>query len=470
MATNVPAPYLGPNGYVIPTDSQILAGVMADLQSAFGGNLNPALNTPQGQLASSMASIISNAYQFFQFYVTQVDPNYSTGRMQDAIGQLYNIERLPAEPTMVACVCTGANGTIIQTGALAADTSGNVYNCVQGGTIPSAGNITLNFQNNVFGAIPCVANTLTQIYQAVPGWDTVNNTSDGTLGQDVESRAAFETRREAAVEANSIGSLPSVLGSVLSVSGVTDAYVTENTTGSPVTIGGVSIAAHALYVAAVGGGQTDIATAIWKTKAPGCSYVGTTDVTIYDTSPGYTSPYPSYDVKFTIPAGLTIFFAVTLVNSTTLPTSATVQVQNAIINAFAGNDGGPRPTIGSNVLASRFYSPIAVLGPWAQIQSVYIGSANTASVTFTGAIAGTVLSVSGVTGTLAIGQVIVDTTGTLIEGTRIISGSGSTWGVNYTQTVASESMSAINLTLLNIQTNINQIPTVTNLGIFVGHT
>ena len=56
MATSVPTATFGPQGFVAPAEADILAGVQADFTTAFGGNLNPALNTPQGQIASSMTA------------------------------------------------------------------------------------------------------------------------------------------------------------------------------------------------------------------------------------------------------------------------------------------------------------------------------------------------------------------------------------------------------------------------------
>lgn len=61
---------------------------------------------------------------------------------------------------------------------------------------------------------------------------------------------------------------------------------------------------------------------------------------------------------------------------------------------------------------------------------------------FTGSISGTTLTVSGVSGTIAIGQTVytAGATNGVIQGTKITGGSGSTWTVNYSQTVASQSM------------------------------
>lgn len=58
---------------------------------------------------------------------------------------------------------------------------------------------------------------------------------------------------------------------------------------------------------------------------------------------------------------------------------------------------------------------------------------------FFGSIAGTVLTVNTVTlGTIAIGQVIGDRIGNISAGTKITGGSGSSWTVNNSQTVAGE--------------------------------
>jgi hypothetical protein len=464
MTTNVPPPTFTPTGFMAPTAPVVLAGVQADINAAFGNNLNYQLTTPQGQLASSIAALVVNCNNNFQYYSQQVDPAYASGRMQDGIGRIYFLDRLPALPTLVQCTCAGLDGVVIPVGAQAIADDQNVYICVQAGAIVG-GTVSLQFQCTKTGPLACPAGTLNKIYQALTGWDSIINPSDGILGQDVESRASFEDRRRLSVAQNSIGSLPSVQGSVLSVTGVVDAYVTENTTGSPLTIGGVTLAAHSLYVCAAGGTDADVAAAIWKKKAPGCAYNGSTTVTVYDTV-GYAPPYPSYAVSFQRPTPLAILFAVTLANNPTIPSDAAVQIQNAIISAFAGGDGGPRAKIGSVVYASRYVTPVVTLGSWAQVRDMKVGSTNTKSAQVTGSISGTTLTVSAVaSGALAVGQTLSDNSGNIVTGTTITAlGSGSggtgTYTVSNSQTVGSETIfSAVaNQTLVAVQ--INQIPTV----------
>lgn len=465
-SSSVPAPTFGTGGFIAPLESDILAGRLADFQAVFGGNLNPDLTTPQGQLASSDTAIIGAVMDLFLYYTSQVDPAFSQGRMQDGIGRIYFIERNPAQPTSVQCTVIGAQGVTIPVGALAQDASGNTYACTQAGTFTSSGTMTLTFANQAVGPIPCPAGTLTTIYQAIPGWDTITNPSDGVLGNLVESRTAFEARRRLSVAKNSIGPLGAIRGAVLAVPNVIDAFVTENSTNAPMTVGGVTLPANSLYVAVAGGAPAAVGQAIWSKKAPGCSYGATnTTVQVLDTQSGYSPPYPAYSVGYTIPTPLTIQFSVVLANSPLVPANVAALVQQAIIGAFAGTDGGNPARIAGQQFASRYYPPINALGSWVKIVDIQIGSVNSPTCSFVGSISGTTLTVTSVTsGTIAVGQILDDTTGGIAEGTMItglVSGSGgagSTYSVSQTQTVAQEAMVTVVPNLFTIPVNLNQIP------------
>jgi hypothetical protein len=462
--SSVPRPFWRDTGFVAATELEVLVGVQADMNAAFGGNLDPGLSTPQGQLASSLAAIIGDKDAQFLFYVSQVDPAFASGRMQDGIARIYFITRNPALATVVTATCTGAAGVVIPVGATAQASDGNLYICQGAGTIPLSGTIDLQFACAVTGPITCAGGTpgsLNTIYQMIPGWDTINNTSDGVIGRNVESRAEFEVRRSASVAKNSMGMLTSIIGAVLSVPDVLDAYVTENPSGGAVTIGGVSIAANSLYVAVVGGNDLDVATAIWSKKAPGCGYTGTTTVAVLDSNSGYSLPFPSYNVTFTRPTSTEIVFKISIVNSLAVPSDALTQIQTAIIAAMAGTDGGLRARIGGTILASRFYGGIAALGAWARIISFHIGTGNASS--FTGVIAGTTLTVTALTGALAVNQLVKGAS--VLPATYIIAqltgtpGSTGTYTVSLAQASPSEPMTTVafsdSLTL-----NINQVPSM----------
>lgn len=443
MTTNVPSLTFTATGPVAPTAAAILAGVQADINAAFGGNLNPALNTPQGQIASSEAAIIQDVDAKLVNVMNQVDPAYSSGRFQDAIGRIYFLTRIPASSTVVTATCSGLNGTVIPVGAQAIDQAGNIYLATQSGTI-TGGSVSLTFAAVNTGPIACPVGFLNAVYQAIPGWDSITNPGTGVVGADVETRAAFEYRRQQSVAMNSQGALQSVLGAVFAVSGVLDAYATENVLGvtsgatftgsiagtvltaSAVTgtlaagqtvtgagvlqstvilsqatgtpggagtynlnnsqsitaeamvsaLGGVQLNPNSIYVAVYGGTSAAIAQAIWSKKAPGCNYNGNTTVTITDPGPAsalYASPLPSYQVTFQTPTATPILFAISMQQNANVPSNATTLIQNAVIAAFNGTDGGQRARIGSWIFASRFFAGIAALGSWATIYSIQVG-------------------------------------------------------------------------------------------------
>lgn len=471
--TNVPQIEWGNSGPVVPTEQAILEGVQADFDAAFSKSFNWNLDTPQGQLATSIAAMINNCYQLTSWLATHIDPAYATGRMQDAIARIYFLERTPAEPTVAQALCTGLAGVVIPEGALAIAQDGNLYACAQEGVIGGDGTVTLSFACKTPGPIACPAGTLDRIYQAIPGWDAVTNVADGTLGADTESAAEFEARRKASVAANSLGTLASIAGAVAKLDGVLDYYVAQNDTDAPLTIGGVDLAAQSIYVAVIGGTASEIARAIWNKKPPGCGYTGDTTVSIEDTSSGLSPPYPSYDVTFQTPISLPIIFSVVIANGSGVPSDAAEKIKAAIIAAAGGLDGNGRMRIGSTIYASRFIPNVRDLGSWANVKSIKVGSPELDSAAFTGSIAGTTLTVSAVaSGTLAVGQTLYGWAHAVLVGTTITalgtgSGGTGTYTVSRSQTVASGSMVGFTASHDETTANIDEAPSVSDRDITV---
>lgn len=478
--TSVPFPTFGPLGFVAPPESGILTGVLADMSAAFGGNMNQALNTPQGQSASSLTAIINNCFALFLKYTNLVDPALSSGRMQDAIAYIYFLIRNAAAPTVVTATCSGAPGVLIPFNSLAQDANGFIYGSTANAIIGGGGTVSVTFECKTPGPVSCPTGALNVIYQAVPGWDTVTNPADGEVGNLVESAQQFELRRQQSVSQNSSGPAPAVQGAVLSVAGVLDAYTFDNDTNSPVTIQGQTIAANSLYCCVAGGLDAAVAQAIWTRKAPGCSYTGATSVVVQDSNSGYSPPLPSYTVHFQRPTDLDIFFLVTIKNSTLVPQNALTQVQAAVLETFSGQETDPnfntfstRARIGGTIFTTDYVPNLALLGPWARVISVGVGNPNSPDVTFTASIAGTTMTVTGSpTGTLAVGQAITDATGHVIPGTQLtafISGSGGagTYTVSIAQTVASETMIGLNMTAPDETVDINQLPVCAAPNIFL---
>ena len=400
--SSVPPIQFTQTGIVLPAESDILAGVQADIDAAFGGGTNPALETPQGQLATSQAAVVADKNNEFAYFLNQIDPQYADGRFQDAIARIYFLTRKGATATVVSCTLYGLPGTLIPAGTLARDTTGNVYVNEGNVIIGLSGNATGNFQNVQTGPIPCAAGTLTSVYQAISGWSNITNGADGIQGRLVESRADFEYRRKNSVAINAEGTLAAIYANVFNVANVLDVYAIDNVLDTSATVGATSysMAPHSLYVAVIGGLDADIANAIWTRKDLGCNYNGNSSVTVTDPS-GYSYPQPSYVVKFNRPAALPIKFAVQIVNNSALPSNIVALVKSAIIARFNGTDGSTRERIGSNIFASRYYGAVSAVANSVSILSILIGTSSpTLSTISVGIDQGPTLSASDIAVTL----------------------------------------------------------------------
>lgn len=372
--TSVPQLTLDSTGVTIPDETDVLAGVQADINTAFGGGVSSSLSSPQGQLAQSVTAIIGDKNDQIAEVVNNVDPDKADGRWQDAIARIYFIDRTPASGTVVTGTCTGLVGTVIPVGSMAQDVNGYLYASLAAATIPSTGSVQVDFQCQTTGPVACPVGALTRIYIQVTGWDTITNTTAGTEGVDVESRADFEYRRKLSVAANAVNSVQAVYAAVLDVDGVLDAYVIDNPKGTVVNTGSTSypVAAHSIYVACSGGAAADIATAIWSKKSNGCDYNGNTSYVVQDAN--YDVPRPSYTVTWVTPTAVPIYFSIQVVNNPNMPSNIIPLIQAAMIDAFNGTDGGTRARIASAIYAGRFYASVAATNSNVQILSILLGT------------------------------------------------------------------------------------------------
>ena len=380
MSSNLPINKWSGTGVEFPTPAQILAGACADMQQAGNNQFNldhlvsSTLNTPQGQIASAEAQIKIAINADLAIIPAILDPNTCYGAYQDAMGRFfYDMQRLPALPTIVQIECTGLQGATIPVGAQVRDTAGQIYSCTQSGTIGVSGVITLPFSNIATGSIAATANTVNSIYNTngATGWDSCNNPTDGIPGQTVETAQGFEARRKLLLGKNGHSQTSSLRAAAYSVNGVSHVYSWDNFTGAPITYLGVTVPAHSIYTAVVGGTDLSVATALLNKKGGGCNWYGNTTALVEDVD-GYGAPYPTYSVSFERPASLPIYFTVTAVNSSGLPAGKDALVKAAVIAQFNGTNGAERETIASLIQAGKYYAPVQLAIPAIIINSITV--------------------------------------------------------------------------------------------------
>ncbi len=346
-------------GVVAPETSEIKADVQALFVEAFGSGLNLDDSTPQGYLIDGITNIIAQKNANMLLLINQFNPAFASGIWQDALGNLYFLQRKSATPTIVQCVCTGLPGTVIpgldnpNGAAQAQNGDGDIFVCTSSGTIPASGSITLQFQSAKLGEIPAPANSLNRIYRQIQGWDTINNPAAGVLGTNKESRLEYENRRKDSLALYATGSREAVYSRVFNVKNITDVIVVENDSSESVTIQGVELVRNSIYVIANGGDNTEIAEAIRNSKSGGCATNGEVSVLL---------PKTYVPIQFSRPQNTNVYVQVTLDVDENTPENFEELIQSAIIANFNGSDDSSGITIGQTIYASRFYCPLTALG------------------------------------------------------------------------------------------------------------
>lgn len=374
--SNVPALQITSTGVVTPDALTIRGGVLADENAAFGGDLDILTpSTPQAYLADNLTDNILGANAAVTYFVSQVDPATSEGRMQDAIARIYFLERNGATASVVQALCTGQPGVTLSSGALAQDNAGNLWQSTGDAVFSGGGLATIQFACLTLGPTLLGISELTKIAQLAPGWDAITNLGAATVGSATETRTAFEQRRQASVAINAKGTPAAIRSAVWEVPGVLDVFVYDNFTNATINYGSTAypIIEHSVYVGVVGGNDVAVANAIFGRKDLGCDMNGNTAVVVQDTD-GLSYPYPTYNIKFNRPSALPILFAVQIANSSSLPADIVAQTKAAVIATFNGTNGAQRARMGGQIFASSFYAGIAQIDSSVSIISVKLGT------------------------------------------------------------------------------------------------
>ena len=351
-------------GITAEETSVIRANIAQEWKNAFADPTLPELDTnaetPAGQLIDGETALASEKDNELIFLSNQFNPKNAVGAWQDALGAIYFISRKIALPTYVTCQAEGAYGTVIPYGAIVQDTNGYTFMNTAPATINASGQATLIVRCTEMGAVEVTSGSVNKIVTTVPGWDRVTNAAAGVTGLEVESQAAFESRRVQSVAKNAHGSVASVFGAIADINDVTALLILENTTNVDKTEKGVTIAGHSVYISVYGGADNEIAKAIYNKIDAGCGTNGNTMVSYNPVSDDATQPDMLYSYYIERPTAVSTGIVVTVADEQT--TTLTNAIKEAVVNNFNGNSGYRRVKMGDTLYASRFYADVIKAG------------------------------------------------------------------------------------------------------------
>lgn len=319
-----------PEGLILPTEQEILDELFNIFDKCFNSKLNRNLETPQGQMVTALTAIIADKNNQIAWLANNLDPKFSDGRMQDAIGNIYFLSRKGQINSTAVCEFLGMPGTVIPKDFELVDTNGNSWFLNKEISILSTG--VIDGEVTASGVYGAEKDTITTIKNSIVGLDRVTNHAAAIVGIEQESRADFGTRIKNSVAKNSQGMLGSIYSNVSDLTGVLDCYVIDNVKDTPITVGvtNYTLTPHSVYVAVVGGDENEIAKQIWIYTGNGCDYNGNTTITVTDDN--YQTPKPTYEIKFMRPSSTPIYFRVKVRQGAQLDYENAVK--QAIISTF----------------------------------------------------------------------------------------------------------------------------------------
>lgn len=285
------------NGLQVATRAELVAAFTAEMQSIYGADINLESNSPDGQMMNIFIQSVLDLEDLLVQIYNQFDPDNAIGEVLDQRVAINGIQRQAGTYTVT-------NISIVTTAALTlygldqttqpvytvSDNAGTEWELQTTTVISGAGTTVAAFRAKNPGQVLSTPNTITTPVTIVLGVASVNNpTTYTTLGINEESDAALKIRRQQAVSISSQGYLQGLLAALQNVSGVTSAFVHENTSADTDSSG---LPGHSIWVIVDGSGaDADIAAAIYAKRNAGCGMYGGTSYIITQAD---GSPFPVY--------------------------------------------------------------------------------------------------------------------------------------------------------------------------------
>lgn len=171
------------SGFQPETTQEVLAKIVADLQTYFGAQFALDTTSPEAQLAATFSDQVANVWAAAESTYNAFYPNTATGAALDEVASITGISRLPAIPSNLSNVSIyGDAGTVIPALTFKAHVGGaplSQFMTLVGGTIgASPANTTFSIQ---FGETPVSGSWTLQFGDGTPTGSLAYNIDAATL-------------------------------------------------------------------------------------------------------------------------------------------------------------------------------------------------------------------------------------------------------------------------------------------------
>lgn len=288
-------------GVIVPALAEVKEGMDEKYRSIFGSDVDLSPETALGRLLEKDVVLARTMLGVTAQNANQFSIESATGECLDSIGQIFNLKRKTGTHTVVPVTLEFSTETVVvPAGVKMMDKNGNLFTLmgeVRAGTGSVVDGVVRYYGNGTaraddYGEIPGDEGTITNLQTSILGWIGVTNGPAISVGNLVETDAAFRERiREC--RAIGVGFEESLISSLKRLDGVYSAKIENNDDYYPAMMNGVRVPGHTVYVCVHGDEAADeeVAQTIMKSMTAGVGLMheavdGATLVTIGDISYG----------------------------------------------------------------------------------------------------------------------------------------------------------------------------------------
>lgn len=289
-----PYRYVSTSGVVIPDTSDIQDEVVSMFKAVFGQDIDTTPETIIGRLIEAFTVFLRDTVGITAQNACQYNLNAATGIYLDALGALFGVARNSSSRSSVTLTLTGDVNTAIPAGTMFATRDGDTFyldsdatlQVAEGEEVATATGTALSMN---YGPVKCLRGDMVSIVSPISGLDSVTNANDATLGSLGESDDSYRNRIRSAIGGFG-GMVPSVYKALYeatygdnSAKSVRHALVLNNGDGIAVTMKGVTLEPHSIFVCVdapatiTNGWKESVANAIAKSKSLGCGMTSISD-------------------------------------------------------------------------------------------------------------------------------------------------------------------------------------------------
>lgn len=235
-------------GLKVASFVDIRASIIDRYKQAYGTDIDLSTGTADGVFVNDLALIVNNILQTVKTAYSNLDINTASGVYLDNLCSLANVYRKQQTASTASIEVTNTSTNEQTFGGLTfVDQAGTEWNYTADITFAAGETKTINVVCAVKGPVTAPAGWIVQT--VAEQLLTVQQKTAAVVGQTTETDAELKARRAQSSGAAGVAVLESLVGALMSVSGIDDVKVYNNDSGATVQAkDGTSITANSIYV------------------------------------------------------------------------------------------------------------------------------------------------------------------------------------------------------------------------------